>query len=786
MGTMFSPVAKSAELEEPIRAELFGVERLEQHAASLAVAQVVTDDARVGRLLTPRVLENGGVLVESYRSIARAIRDEKTITPAAEWFVDNFHIVDEQLREIIDDLPPGYYRQLPKLASGHLKDHPRVFGVAWAFVAHTDSRFDPDMLRRFVMAYQRVQPLTIGELWALAISLRVVLVENLRRLAERIVHSREARLEADELADSLFGSGALAAQPPANALRRFEGKPLATAFAVQLVQRLRDLDPKVRPVLRWLDERLAAQGATADDMVHAEHQQQAAMSITVRNIITSMRLTSEFNWAEFVEAVSPVDKILQCDSRYAEMDFVTRDTYRHAIEDLSRGTGLPEIDVTVRVMDRARLAGVEPHASEQPERDRHTDPGYYLISQGRRAFERELGYRVSWKQRLLRWYVQASAPGYLGSLTIGTAMVLAIPLWYAAANGVTVAGLVCLGLIALVPASDLAMALINRTVMAILGPRSLPRMALRNGIPKELRTIVVVPTLLTSREGIDELVERLEVHYLANADDDLRFALLSDWRDAPSESIPGDAELLARVVEGIAHLNKQYGPAAGGGSRFVLLHRRRVWNESEQVWMGWERKRGKLHELNQWLRGSTSTTFMSVGGQLPEAIPSVRFVITLDADTRLPRGAAHRLIGTMMGSCSRGLRRRSRAAARARIFNRRFPGPAGSIPTRRPCLMCTRICFGKDPTRARAFTRSTRSRRRWRTRCRTMRCSVMISSKGCSRARPWRPTSSCSKRFLPTMRRGQPGSIDGRVAIGSCCPGCSGEGIPGLNRIARW
>jgi cyclic beta-1,2-glucan synthetase len=429
MNTLRSSLARNAELKEPIRAELFGVERLEQHAASLALAQVITGDARVGRLLTPRVLENGRVLVSSYQTIARTIRDEQTITPAAEWFVDNFHIVDEQLREIIDDLPPGYYRQLPKLASGHLQDHPRVYGVAWAFVAHTDSRFDPDMLRRFVMAYQLVQPLTIGELWAVAISLRVVLVENLRRLAERIVHSREARLKADELADSLLGSGESALESPDTALRRFEQNPLDTAFAVQLVQRLRDLDPKVRPVLRWLDERLAAQGATADDMVHVEHQQQAAMSVTVRNIITSMRLTSEFNWAEFFEAVSPVDKILRRDSRYAEMDFITRDTYRHAIEDLSRGTGLSEIDVAARVMDRAGSAGVEPHASEPPERDRHTDPGYYLISQGRRAFEQELGYRVSWQRRLLRWYVRASAPGYLGSLTVGTAMALAIPLW---------------------------------------------------------------------------------------------------------------------------------------------------------------------------------------------------------------------------------------------------------------------------------------------------------------------------------------------------------------------
>lgn len=552
MTTLFSSVGRRAELEEPIRAELFGVERLEQHAASLAVAQVVTDDERVGRLLTPRVLENGRVLVESYQAIARTIRDEKTITPADEWFVDNFHIVDEQLREIIDDLPPGYYRQLPKLESGHLQNYPRVFGVAWAFVAHTDSRFDPDMLRRFVSAYQCVQPLTIGELWAVAISLRVVLVENLRRLAERIVHSRKARLEADELADSLFGSGALTAELPAAALRRFEDRPLATAFAVQLVQRLRDLDPKVRPVLRWLDERLTAQGTTADDMVHAEHQQQAAMSVTVRNIILSMRLTSEFNWAEFVEAVSTVDKMLRCDSRYAEMDFVTRDIYRHAIEDLSRGTGLSEVEVTEKVVNRARRAGAEPHASEPPERERHGDPGYYLISQGRRAFERDLGYRVTWKRRLVRWYVQVSALGYLGSLAAVTAIVLALPLWHASEAGVTIAGLVALGLVALVPASDLAMALINRTVTGILQPRPLPRMELRNGIPKELRTIVVVPTLLMNRQGIDELIERLEVHYLANADDELRFALLSDWSDAPKESAPHDAELLAGAVEDCA------------------------------------------------------------------------------------------------------------------------------------------------------------------------------------------------------------------------------------------
>ena len=354
--------------EEPIRSELFSLERLEQHAESLAAAQVVEKETSGAALLIPRVMDNGRVLLDSYRAIARAIQEEHAITPAAEWLVDNFHIVDEQLREIQDDLPAGYYRKLPKLAAGHLQGYPRVFGVAWAFVAHTDSRFDPEALSRFVAAYQRVQPLTIGELWAVAITLRVVLVENLRRIAERIVRSRTARREADALADSLLGPGGESAILPA--LQRLEKAPLDTAFAVQLVQRLRDLDPKVGPVLLWLDQRLAVAGTSADEIVRAEHQEQGAMSVSVRNIITSMRLISAFDWQEFFESVSLVDEILREDTRFADMDFSTRDDYRHAIENLARGSSHSEIEVAKRVVRRVQQASsdIAPTAGRFPTR----------------------------------------------------------------------------------------------------------------------------------------------------------------------------------------------------------------------------------------------------------------------------------------------------------------------------------------------------------------------------------------------------------------------------------
>jgi cyclic beta-1,2-glucan synthetase len=624
-------------IDEPIRAELFGVERLEQHAESLAAAQPVTPAPGTGQALLTRVDDNGRVLREAYRVVARAIREERAITPAAEWLADNFHIVDEQLREIRDDLPRGFYRELPKLADGPFAGAPRVYGLAWAFVAHTDSRLDPETLRRFVRAYQRVQPLTIGELWAVAITLRIVLVENLRRLAEAIVRGRAARQAADALADELLGVRLLLSGRATSARQSLDDAPLTTAFAVQLVQRLRDQDPAVTPALRWLDERLAAQGTTPDDIVRVEHQRQAATNVTVRNIITSMRLLSALDWAELFESVSLVDEVLGADGTFLAMDFPTRDAYRHAIEEIARGAGQTELAVAREAVAHARRAGS----------GRQADPGYHLVGSGRPAFERVLGVRASLGRRALRAYVGAATPGYLGTLAVLTASVVALALLGTAATAVGPLPLLLLALVAVVPASDLAIALLNRYVTALVPPGVLARLELRDGLPASLRTMVVVPTVLTDRAVVDEQVERLEVHYLANPDGDVRFALLSDWPDAPTESQPGDTVVLDAARAAIGRLNRRHGAAPYGGDRFLLLHRRRQWNESEQVWMGWERKRGKLHELNRLLRGATDTSYLPAGGVPPAVPPGVRYVITLDADTRLPRGAVERLVGTM-------------------------------------------------------------------------------------------------------------------------------------------
>ncbi|MFQ5702880.1 MAG: GH36-type glycosyl hydrolase domain-containing protein [Gemmatimonadales bacterium] len=668
MNAIDTVVAAPSRVQQPIRAEVFGIERLKEHGESLAKAHLAAAGRVRGRRLLPRVRENGKVLLSAYRNIVQAVRQKSEITQAEEWLLDNFHVVDDQIRGVRDHLPRSFYRLLPKIAEGeHLGGYPRVYGLAWAYVAHTDSRFDLETLQAFVRAYQGIQPLGIGELWAVAIHLRVALLENLRRLAKQIISTREARARADHVADRLLGLASGPPERPDDVLDRLGNSPLDSAFAVQLVQRLRDQAASITPALEWLNEKLAAQGTSSNELVTQAHQAQAAANVTVRNIITSMRWMSSIDWPEFVESVSLVDETLSSVPGFAAMDFATRDRYRAEVEALSRGSNRSELDVAREAVELAREArrerrGASPNTSpnetvtarseEQSEplaipAHAEEDAGYYLLSHGRRAFEKQLGYRVPLRNRLRRAFRRHASIGYLGAIALLTALLLSGPLFVTWSAGASAPILILLGIVALVPVSDIAISLVNRLVAAVMPPRLLPKLELSRGVPAELRTMVVVPTLLTSHEDIEEAIERLHVHYLANPRGHLHFALLTDWKDAPREHMPGDEELVMALASGIARLNERYARLTDGTERFLALHRRRVWNEKEGKWIGWERKRGKLHELNRLLRGATNTTFIPIDGKPPTVPDGVRFVITLDTDTRLPRTTAYRLVGTM-------------------------------------------------------------------------------------------------------------------------------------------
>lgn len=603
----------------PIREELFGPERLEDHATSLARVQSVARRPRRVLALNRRLKDNAAVLLAAYRYNGAALVSHQSVPPAAQWLLDNFHLVEKQLAQIALDLPPGYYRQLPKLAAGPFAGYPRVLELAWAYVAHTDSLVARPMLGRFVQAYQQVQPLMIGELWAVAITLRIVLVENMRRLAVQINEAHALRLAADALVDA--GAGA-----PLPA----DSGELPEILAAQIAKRLRGCDPVETPLLGWLEDRLRRQGTDPDDVVARAQARQGASNVTMRNIVTSMRTLSEIDWAEFFEEMSRVDARLRAVSAFGAMDFATRDRYRAAIETLARGSAASELEVA-----EAALA----LAAEGPT-PREREPGHALIGTGRAALEARIAYRPPLGRRLFRRIGRVGLAGYGGAIGLATAGVLGGAGWALAAAGAPAAALLPLGLLALLPATEAATALVNLAVTRSVSPAPLPGLDLAAGVPDDLRTLVAVPVLLTGAQDLAEHLERLEVHHLSSVGGAVHYALVSDGTDAATETTPADAPLIAQAMAGIARLNAAH--PSGRGDRFLLLHRRRHWNPSEGCWMGWERKRGKLAELNRLLRGATDTGFLAC--DVPQ---DVRFVLTLDADTRLPRDAVRRLIGKL-------------------------------------------------------------------------------------------------------------------------------------------
>nr|WP_255702015.1 glucoamylase family protein [Bordetella sp. LUAb4] len=626
---------------------------------------VVTPKPRRVPTLRKRLDDNAAVLLAAYRECAVELERGRGVEPAAEWLLDNYHVVEEQVRQVRDDLSPGFYLQLPKLAEGPFAGYPRVLGVAWAFVAHTDSNFDPESLRGFVAAYQSVQALTIGELWAVAVTVRIVMLENLRRLAEEMSSGRRARDSADELADTLLTAARPNGVQGLDAWRRTTG-PLSEIFAAQLSMRLRDKDPRETPALAWLRERLAEQGSSADEVVEHVQQRQGASNVSVRNVITSMRLISGIDWADWFESVSLADERLRKFSAFGEMDFTTRDLYRKEIEHLARGSSLTELQVAQAALDAtATVTATAVNGGDEQNSVRMNDPGYHLIAQGRPALEARIGYVAPWSVRAGRWATRSGMAGYVGAILGIAAVVTGVALWALwallaasgqasslapladdARTGTHWGWLALFLLLALLPATELATALLNRVVAWKFRASPLPAVDLTQNVPESCRTLVAVPTILTSEAEMLAHVEQLEVHYLSGAGGDLVYALLTDGPDADQPTIPADAAILAAGAAAIAKLNARHG-LAPAGSRFLLLNRRRLHNAAEGKWMGWERKRGKLHELNRLLRGATDTSYTPIAGLAQQLPRNVRYVLTLDADTRLPRDAAQKLIGKM-------------------------------------------------------------------------------------------------------------------------------------------
>jgi cyclic beta-1,2-glucan synthetase len=626
----------------PIRGELLGADRLAEHARAVARRQRVRAPSRTGRKvpLLQRLEETYGLLLEARETLSEAADDGIDVSPAGEWLLDNFYTVEEHIREIRATLPKGYYRELPELASGPLARFPRVYEIAIELIAHTEGHLDLANTDLFVREFQRVVPLRIGELWAIPAMLRLGLVENIRRMTRRTLSRLDEVRAADAAAERLFLASEQGQKALAAALHDFvdHTPKLSAMFVARFLQQIRSYQATFTPLV-WLEQWIAEDLMSAEEAVARTNQRAALTRVTIANSITSLRTIARLDWNTFVEAQSAIERVLRGDPTgdYARMTFAARDRYRHEIERLAKRTERDEATVA-----EAAISLATQHASTASDR-RRRHVGYWLVGDGLVNLEALVVYRPPWHERVRRAIAHHPNAVYFPALTLITLAALAFFLGLAGPIGV--GGAVLVLALGITPASEIGVNAVNQLVTLLTQPRIIPKLEFReHGIPSECRTAVVVPTLLPNVEAVREAVEHLEVQFLANRDPHLHFALLTDFVDAPSETMPEDAAIVEAAAQGIEALNQKYG--RGSDSVFYLFHRPRLWNEQEGVWMGWERKRGKLSEFNQYIRGGAPQAFSRVVGNTAP-LREVAFVITLDSDTVLPPDAAQLLVGAM-------------------------------------------------------------------------------------------------------------------------------------------
>ncbi|MCO4317017.1 protein ndvB [Phyllobacterium sp. 21LDTY02-6] len=584
-----------------------------------------------------RTVENAKLILHVYRSSDAAARKGETITPAAQWLLDNYYLVDQNIQQVERDLPKKFIRQLPTLHGR--PEIPRVMALAWLYVAHTDSQFSLNSLSAIVEGFQAIEPLHIGELWALPSAVRFILIENARRLSLRVERARGMRAYANSVADEITLNAEKDALP--QLLAQYATAAKDSTFATHLLYRLRGGAMHSGAAVAWLEEELEKNGSDAESAIIQEHTRQSTGGVTMGNLIRSLKAIDDVDWITWFETVSGVDAVLRENSNFDALDFHSRNAYRVAIEKIARRAGKNENDVTQVALELARKSAEETGTEGGVTEQRKRDVGYYLAGDGRPELEEKCGYTPPPGLRWVRFYRSLGLAGLWVPASIFSIAILFLVHYWLSRAGLSDGLVLLLTLLAVFPAMETANGLVNWIIPMFMPPTRLIGFEYKNGLPLEAKTLVAVPTLITSRDSVDEHIRNLEVHYLTNPRGEVYFALLTDWADSKVEQTDDDLDILDYAREKITALNEHY---TQSNPRFFLLHRKRLFNAQENCWMGWERKRGKLHELNLLLRGDKDTTYFPSNEELPG---DIKFVMTLDSDTRLTPDSVNRLAGKL-------------------------------------------------------------------------------------------------------------------------------------------
>lgn len=611
---------------EEIKDVLLNREDLLAHGNSIGQKHQLKKRKSSTKKLKKRLEENYDVILEIYKELDNISKDNIDMSTASEWLLDNFYKIEEQVKDVIRNIDQERFYKLNTLGSGYLKNYPRVYGIILEYVSHTDGNIDEDLLIDFIKSYQSNQILSISEVWALSLMIRIALVENIRIICNTIYNTQlqwnkaeqDINLKGDELLHAIDENLEIRCR-------------LNTSYIEHILARIRRAGIESGETYDYLEKRLDEYNTTIKDVVQYEHKEHAVRKISLGNSITSLHSVPTLDWNGIFESISIVEEKLSKDPAgiYSSMDFESRDYYRKTIEDISKASGVSETKIANAAIGLCRVAKTS-HKSFKT-----THVGYYLIDEGRW----ELFSQLKIKGGELRL---KSLSSYIASIASFTSLFI-ILLNYILGRTWNNLQILIFCFLLLIPASEVGINLANYIFMKLYKPTVLPRIEYHEGVPEEASTMVIIPALLSDKSTAQDLIEKMEVYYLANKDKNISFGLIGDFKDCETETNPDDEDIINTAMTGVLNLNNKYEEER---TKFYYFHRKREFNSEQNKWMGWERKRGAIINFNNLIMGKESYYFVYKSSD-PQSLNNIKYIITIDSDTNLIIDSARKLIGTI-------------------------------------------------------------------------------------------------------------------------------------------
>ena len=625
-----------------INGTLIDKSQLESHLQKVASSHSLSQQSSKNTYPVPHMLESFKVIQEVYNLLNEHLKLGIGIHPAGEWLLDNLYMIEQTVKQIQKELPLKKYTNFVGIANGQYKGFARIYVLASEIVAYTDNKIEKQDLENYLSSYQTKKTLSMEEIWNIGIFLQIAIIENIREICEKIYSSQMQKYKAESIVERLVEnkqkSDTIFKKNNKQTFQKNVTNDMRYPFIEYMSYILKRYGKKGYSYFTALEEATQMTGATVSEVIKKEHFDIAVRKVSIGNSITSIRKIQRINFLEIFEKINGVEEILKQDPAnvYDKMTNQTKELYRNKIKEISKKTKISEIYIARKMLEISKQ-------KEQGSKQSHI--GYYLIDNGIEELYQELNIK-----RKKQSSYQAKTKQFIAGVTI-LSIIFSIIITSLLFININNKWLYLVSfLLFLIPASEIAIQIIQYVLSKIVKPKVIPKIDFSNGLTKENSTMVIIPTIVNSKEKVQELMKKLEVYYLANKSKNLYFTLLGDCTQSSMKEEKFDEEVMKEGIKLAQELNQKYQNSEDELSIFHFIYRERVWNEKENSYLGWERKRGMITQFNEFILGNIKNPFKEntiekEQEKLKKA--NIKYIITLDADTDLILNSAFELVGAM-------------------------------------------------------------------------------------------------------------------------------------------